>query len=213
MSSDDVTESKVIAMRRLARARLRHRLLIAIIGLFFAFVGGIAFMAAIYVPPRPVETSLFVIPLVTTLFVVIMALTRKRILLFVLGKMSSSSSLSLVHFGQVSSYVVPICGFVLWLIGFRTRYVLLASLSMGFSLMYFSMVLIFNEALGVRVGIRDPIPVISRRMSRDTFLISVGTGDEAWYSRGCDFLIETSRIPREASESSEDGFQESRESD
>jgi hypothetical protein len=211
MSSEDVTESQSIAIRRLARARLQHRLLTAIVGFFFALVAGVAFMAAIYAPPRPVETSLFAIPLVTTLLVAVMALARRRIVFFVLNRMSSSSSLALVHLGQVSSYVVPICGFVLWLIGFRTRYAPLASLSMGFSLMYFSVALIFNEALGVRVEIRDPLPVVSTRLRRDTFLVSVGTRDEVWYCRGCDFLIETSRTPRKDGESSDD-FQASRES-
>jgi hypothetical protein len=142
MTPEDETGLQVIAIQRTWR-----RLVNAAFGFFSFLIGTISFMAAIFVTPLPVGNNLYAIPWILMLLVVVLALLRNKILHFIFGKISHSSFLSLVYFGQIVTYIVAISGFSFFIIGLLSINAKLTLVSFGLFFTYAPIFLIFSEPL------------------------------------------------------------------
>jgi hypothetical protein len=142
MTSKDETGLQMISIQG-----AWYRLLNATFGSITFLFGAIAFMAAIFITPLPVESNLYAIPWILMVIAALLALLRNIILQLVFRKISHSRFLSLVHFGRIVNYilVISVCSFfIISLLGIN---VILGVVSLGLFCIWAPIFLIFSEPL------------------------------------------------------------------
>jgi len=141
MTSKDETSIQIIATQR-----TWYRLLNAVFGFFSFFMGTVCFLAAIFVDSLPSE-SIALVPWIFMLSIVLLALSRNRILQVIFGRIPHSSFLSLVCFGRIVIYIITISGFSFFAMGLLIINIRLLLVSFGFFFIFFPIFLIFSEPM------------------------------------------------------------------